>query len=70
VVDFLPKAKIEVALEGSKVETAIEAIIKAANTGKLATAISLSPPLNMLCEFGLAKLMSKQFKPKQKTTQT
>ncbi|MBY0444722.1 MAG: P-II family nitrogen regulator [Burkholderiales bacterium] len=35
VVDFLPKAKIEVVLEGSKVETAIEAIIKAANTGKI-----------------------------------
>ena len=35
VVDFLPKAKIEVVLEHDKVETAIEAIIKAANTGKI-----------------------------------
>ncbi|MEJ2792229.1 P-II family nitrogen regulator [Iodobacter sp. LRB] len=35
VVDFLPKAKIEVVLEDDKVETAIEAIIKAANTGKI-----------------------------------
>jgi nitrogen regulatory protein P-II 1 len=35
VVDFLPKAKIEVVLEDSQVETAIEAIIKAANTGKI-----------------------------------
>jgi nitrogen regulatory protein P-II 1 len=35
VVDFLPKAKIEVVLEDDKVEAAIEAIIKAANTGKI-----------------------------------
>ncbi|MDW5417613.1 MULTISPECIES: P-II family nitrogen regulator [unclassified Iodobacter] len=35
VVDFLPKAKIEVVLEDDKVDTAIEAIIKAANTGKI-----------------------------------
>ncbi|AZN36571.1 P-II family nitrogen regulator [Iodobacter ciconiae] len=35
VVDFLPKAKIEVVLEDDKVETAIEAIVKAANTGKI-----------------------------------
>jgi len=35
VVDFLPKAKIEVVLEDDKVEAAIEAIIKATNTGKI-----------------------------------
>ncbi len=35
VVDFLPKVKIEVALNDDLVERAIEAICKAANTGKI-----------------------------------
>ena len=35
VVDFLPKTKIEIALDNDQVETAIEAIIKAAGTGKI-----------------------------------
>jgi nitrogen regulatory protein PII len=35
VVDFLPKVKIEVAIENAKVDQAIEAIIKSANTGKI-----------------------------------
>ncbi|WP_028455261.1 P-II family nitrogen regulator [Chitinilyticum litopenaei] len=35
VVDFLPKAKIEVVISDDKVEAAIEAIIKAAHTGKI-----------------------------------
>jgi len=35
VVDFLPKVKIEVALSDDLVERAVEAIGKAANTGKI-----------------------------------
>jgi nitrogen regulatory protein PII len=35
VVDFLPKVKIELAIENEKVDAAIEAIIKSANTGKI-----------------------------------
>lgn len=35
VVDFLPKVKIELAIEDEKVEAAIEAIIKSAHTGKI-----------------------------------
>jgi len=35
VVDFLPKTKIEVALADSMLESAIEAINKTANTGKI-----------------------------------
>ena len=35
VVDFLPKVKIEVALNDDQVETAIEAIIDAAKTDKI-----------------------------------
>lgn len=35
VVDFLPKIKVEVAVSDSLVETVIEAILKAARTGKI-----------------------------------
>lgn len=35
VVDFLPKVKIEVALAEDKVDAAIEAVSKAAHTGKI-----------------------------------
>ncbi len=35
VVDFLPKIKIEVVVGNENVESAIEAIIKAARTGKI-----------------------------------
>ena len=35
VVDFLPKVKIEIVVADSVVEQAIEAIIKAARTGKI-----------------------------------
>jgi nitrogen regulatory protein P-II 2 len=35
VVDFLPKVKVEAALKDELVERAIEAIEKAANTGKI-----------------------------------
>lgn len=35
VVDFLPKIKIEVILAADMVDSAIEAIIKAAHTGKI-----------------------------------
>ena len=35
VVDFLPKMKVEVALDDDLVERAVEAIAKAANTGKI-----------------------------------
>ena len=35
VVDFLPKIKIEAAVSGDQVDQVIEAITKAANTGKI-----------------------------------
>lgn len=35
VIDFLPKIKIEVAIEASKVDSAIETIINSAQTGKI-----------------------------------
>ena len=34
-MDFLPKVKIEIALEDNLVDAAVEAISKAANTGKI-----------------------------------
>ncbi len=35
VVDFLPKVKLEIAIADGLVETVIEAVTKAANTGKI-----------------------------------
>lgn len=35
VVDFLPKVKLEIAVSDESVEQAVEAIVKAANTGKI-----------------------------------
>ncbi len=35
VVDFLPKIRLEIAVEDERVETIIEALIKAASTGKI-----------------------------------
>ncbi len=35
VVDFLPKVKVEVAITDDRVDAVIEAITKAANTGKI-----------------------------------
>ena len=35
VVDFLPKVKVEVVVDDSVVDTAVDAIIKAARTGKI-----------------------------------
>jgi len=35
VVDFLPKVKIEVVVKDSEVERGIDAVVKAAKTGKI-----------------------------------
>lgn len=35
VVDFLPKIKLEAAIDGAQVDAVVEAISKAANTGKI-----------------------------------
>jgi nitrogen regulatory protein P-II 1 len=35
VVDFLPKVKIEIVIDDGQVDTAVDAIIKAARTGKI-----------------------------------
>ena len=35
VVDFLPKIKIEVAVSATQLDQAVDAIVKAANTGKI-----------------------------------
>src|SRR5436189_6348206 len=34
-VDFLPKVKIEVVVEDARCDTAVDAIVKSANTGKI-----------------------------------
>lgn len=48
VVDFLPKVKIEVAVADSDVEQVIEAITKAANTGKIGDGKIFVAPLEQV----------------------
>ena len=44
-MDFLPKVKVEVAVDDGMLDQVLEAITKSANTGKVGTARSLSPRL-------------------------
>ena len=46
VVDFLPKIKLEVVVDDDKVEGVIEAIVGAANTGKIGDGKIFVLPLN------------------------
>ena len=48
VVDFLPKVKVEVACADDRVETVIEAITKAANTGKIGDGKIFVSPLEQV----------------------
>ena len=48
VVDFLPKVKIEVALSDELVDQVIEAITKAANTGKIGDGKIFVAPLEQV----------------------
>jgi nitrogen regulatory protein P-II 2 len=48
VVDFLPKVKIEVAIAAALVEQTIEAITKAANTGKIGDGKVFVSPLEQV----------------------
>jgi nitrogen regulatory protein P-II 2 len=49
VVDFLPKAKIEVAVADDRVEQVIEAIVDAAKTGKVGDGKIFVTPLEHVC---------------------
>lgn len=46
VVDFLPKVKIELAVDDSMVDQAVEAILKAAQTGKIGDGKIFISPLD------------------------
>ena len=49
VVDFLPKAKIEVAVSADRVEEVIEAIVQSARTGKVGDGKIFVTPLEHVC---------------------
>jgi nitrogen regulatory protein P-II 2 len=49
VVDFLPKAKIEVAVAADRVDEVIEAIIESARTGKVGDGKIFVTPLEHVC---------------------
>ena len=55
VVDFLPKVKVEAAVEASQVELVIEAIENAARTGKIGEARFSSPCWSRWCASAPAK---------------
>jgi nitrogen regulatory protein P-II 2 len=48
VVDFLPKVKLEIAVGDDQVDTAIDAIIKSANTGKIGDGKIFVSPLEQV----------------------
>jgi nitrogen regulatory protein PII len=48
-VDFLPKVKIEVVVDDGRADTVVEAIVKAANTGKIGDGkVFVSPVLDAI----------------------
>ncbi|MDZ4401977.1 P-II family nitrogen regulator [Prosthecobacter sp.] len=48
-VDFLPKVKIEVVVDDSRADTVVDAIVKAANTGKIGDGkVFVSPVLDAI----------------------
>ncbi|UXZ04261.1 P-II family nitrogen regulator [Moraxella nasicaprae] len=56
VVDFLPKIKIEVACPDTMVDTIIEAIISAANTGKIGDGKIFVTPLEQVIRIRTGEL--------------
>ena len=48
VVDFLPKVKLEIAVGDDQVDTAIDAIIKSANTGQIGDGKIFVSPLEQV----------------------
>ncbi|MCB1614852.1 MAG: P-II family nitrogen regulator [Pseudomonadales bacterium] len=48
VVDFLPKIKLQLAVDDSQVEKAVDAIINAANTGKIGDGKIFVAPLEQV----------------------
>jgi len=49
VVDFLPKAKIEIAVSDDLVERVVEAIVDAAKTGKVGDGKIFVTPIEQVC---------------------
>lgn len=48
VVDFLPKVKLEIAVDDNKVESVIEAVTQAAHTGKIGDGKIFVSPLEQI----------------------
>jgi len=48
VVDFLPKSKLEIAVADDQVDATIDAIVKAANTGKIGDGKIFVAPLEQV----------------------
>ena len=61
-VDFLPKVKLEIAVNDDVVDRLVKAITESAHTGKLVTAKYLFLTYSKLCVFVLVSKMLKLFK--------
>ncbi len=48
VVDFLPKVKLEIAIDDSQLDSVIDAIVKVANTGKIGDGKIFVSPLDQV----------------------
>ena len=48
-VDFIPKVKVEIVVEESRVDTVVETIIKSVNTGKIGDGKIFVLPVDMVC---------------------
>ena len=48
VIDFVPKVKLEIATQDDRVDTVVETIIKAANTGKIGDGKIFIQPLSQI----------------------
>jgi nitrogen regulatory protein P-II 1 len=59
VVDFMPKVKMEIVISDDQLDTCVEAISKAARTGKIGDARSLSQMLIVSSGSGQVKRMKR-----------
>ena len=62
VVDFLPKTKVEIAVDDAQVDQAIEAITNAAKSGKIGDGKILFPTWNRSCVSVPARPVQKRSK--------
>ena len=64
-VDFLPKVKIEIVVADAQADAAVEAIVKAAKTGKIGDGKIFVYPVKTPCASARAKPASRRFEQRR-----